>query len=106
MPRLIDGVPSSGAVALHGWVYYTFHNMFGTKRDMHVTLTSATGNADLYVTLGTSAKAACAPLCALFFVCTLYGLYFVCSTLCALRQDLIIRVVLPLGKFSSVGGGS
>jgi predicted secreted protein len=106
MPRLIDGVPSSGAVALHGWVYYTFHNMFGTKRDMHVTLTSATGNADLYVTLGTSAKAACARLCALFFVCTtlcalLCVLYFVCSP-----SNLITRVGLPLGKFSSVGGGS
>jgi hypothetical protein len=74
MPRLIDGVPSSGAVALHGWVYYTFHNTFGTKRDLHVTLTSATGNADLYVTLGTSRR------------------------LCDVVTHLIFRVILPAAE--------
>lgn len=54
MPRLVDGVPTTGAVAAHGWVYYTFHNMFGNRRDLHVSLVSGTGNADLYATLGRS----------------------------------------------------
>lgn len=53
MPRLVDGVPIAGAVEAHGWAYYTFHNMFGNKRDLHVSLVSGTGNADLYATLGT-----------------------------------------------------
>ncbi len=52
LPRLIDGVPSAGSVALDEWRYYTFHNAYGSSRDLHVTLTSGTGNADLYVMLG------------------------------------------------------
>ncbi len=52
MPHLVDGVPSAGSVAVHEWKYYTFRNAFGSSRDLHVTLTTGTGNADLYLVLG------------------------------------------------------
>eukprot|EP00598_Pedospumella_elongata_P002386 CAMPEP_0184975878 /NCGR_PEP_ID=MMETSP1098-20130426/6959_1 /TAXON_ID=89044 /ORGANISM="Spumella elongata, Strain CCAP 955/1" /LENGTH=2755 /DNA_ID=CAMNT_0027498653 /DNA_START=79 /DNA_END=8346 /DNA_ORIENTATION=+ len=51
MPRLIDGVPSRGYAQLNKWTYYSFHNAYGSGRDLHVNLVSATGNADLYITL-------------------------------------------------------
>jgi len=57
MPRLVDGVPSAGYVGLSEWVFYTFHNSHGVGRDLHVNLVSATGNADLYITLGTRKRA-------------------------------------------------
>ena len=52
MPRLIDGVPSRGYAQLNKWTYYSFRNAYGSGRDLHVNLVSATGNADLYITLG------------------------------------------------------
>ena len=52
MPRLIDGVPATGYVMQSEWKFYTFHNSYGSARDFHLTLISATGNADLYITLG------------------------------------------------------
>ena len=54
LPKLVDGVPSAGAVAYQEWAYYSFSNIYGTTRDIHVNLVTATGNADLYVTLGTT----------------------------------------------------
>lgn len=52
MSRLIDGVPSSGVVNVAQWTYYSFHNAYGENRDIRVMLTSTTGNADIYATLG------------------------------------------------------
>jgi hypothetical protein len=53
LPHLVDGVPSAGSVAVGEWKYYTFRNAYGSSRDLHVTLTTGNGNADLYVMLGT-----------------------------------------------------
>lgn len=52
LPKLVDGLPTTGAVAYLEWVYYSFNNVYGSTRDLHVNLVTATGNADLYVTLG------------------------------------------------------
>ena len=52
LPKLVDGVPTAGSIAQGEWTYYSFQNTYGSSRDLHVGLTSATGNADLYVTLG------------------------------------------------------
>lgn len=56
LPKLVDGVPTAGSVEVYAWAYYTFHNVYGGARDLHVALTSGTGNADLYVTLGKSCE--------------------------------------------------
>jgi hypothetical protein len=43
LPKLGDGLPSAGSVGLSEWTYYTFHNAYGSGRDLHIDLTSATG---------------------------------------------------------------
>ena len=52
LPKLVDGVPSAGYVGAFEWVYYAFNNAYGGNRDVHVSLASTVGNADLYITLG------------------------------------------------------
>lgn len=51
IPKLNDGIPSIGYINAYDWVYYSFHNIYAVSRDIHISLVSQTGNADVYVTL-------------------------------------------------------
>lgn len=49
---LQDGVPMAGSVSLGDWNYYSFLNRYGSDRDFRAVLSSITGNADIFITLG------------------------------------------------------
>ncbi len=51
---LQDGLPMTGSVAQASWNYYTFLNSFGSARDFRAVLSSITGNADMFITIGTN----------------------------------------------------
>lgn len=52
LPKLVDGVPSTDGVSQGQWSYFTFHNTYGDRRDLTITLATTTGEAGLYATLG------------------------------------------------------
>lgn len=51
IPRLLDGIPSVGHVDIWYWSYFTFTDPFGTAKDIYISVTSLSGNSDLYISL-------------------------------------------------------
>lgn len=57
--HLTDGVPATGIVLALGWNYYVYYFNYDNQmadRDLKVVLASLSGDADVYVNVGTSKK--------------------------------------------------
>jgi hypothetical protein len=51
VPVLIDGMPINDRVGTLQWNYYNYFDVYGSSRDIKITLTTTSGDADLFVTL-------------------------------------------------------